>query len=72
MNGLDEQEFCDELELVARNDGEMFRDGKNAKAAVIRAFIEFQARRREEESEMFAKYCNALAKQILGYWTEGE
>jgi len=68
MNGLDHDEFADELALMAENDGKAYRNGKNANEAIHRAFAEFRQRRRTEEREEFSVAFPGLLATLNAQW----
>ena len=65
MNGLDEEEFMDELILNAKNEGSTYKD---APAAIDLQFKLFQARRMEEEIETFEIRKKEMVKRLNAYW----
>lgn len=61
-------EFMSELDLTARNNGDAYRDGKNAERAVQEAFRDYQRSKRAEEREDFALCKDALILALTHYW----
>jgi hypothetical protein len=63
-------EFMRELALVAKNNGDAYRDGKNAERAVEEAFRDYQHRKREQEREDLSLCRDALIRELADYWSE--
>lgn len=67
MNGLDDNEFMEELILNAKNEGKTY---KNAYAAIDLQFELFQKRRREEENETFEVHRKEMVARLNAYWSK--
>jgi len=65
MNGLDDEEFCAEIELNAVNEGLTYN---NPEAAVHLAFTRFQERRRAEEWETLEVFRKTLEANLRKRW----
>jgi len=60
--------FIDALWLIATNDGDAYRAGKDAQAAIVAAFRVYQASQREREREEFKLARRHLIKELAERW----
>lgn len=66
-----DQDMLDELRLAAENDGDAYRDDKNAAAAVERAFAEYQRNKRQAERDDFVIARKTLVAELAARWKGG-
>jgi len=65
-----DESFIDALWLIATNDGDAYRSGKDAQAAITNAFRQYQQSQREREREEFKLARRQMIKELAERWGE--
>lgn len=65
---LDEEDVLDAIVLTAVNDGDAYRDNKNAKRAVESAMADYRARMAEDMRETFSSIRAGAIKEVTRQW----
>ncbi len=65
-----DEQFEEALRTIAMNNGDAYRDNKNAARAIKEAFRDFQRYRREAEWEDFSLCREELIEELARYWAK--